>query len=55
METKITYSTPHIESIIIDSEISLALESSPPMGPDETQLLNNPVNFIQNPFHDNKV
>lgn len=55
MKTKIAYSTPHIESIIIDKEISLALESSPPTGPDETLLLKNPVNFIQNPFHDIKV
>ena len=55
MKTKIAYSTPHIESIKIDNEISLALESSPPMGPDETILLNNRVNFIQNPFHDFKV
>lgn len=55
MEIKITYSTPHIERIIIDSDVSLALESSPPLGPDETQLLNNPVNFIQNPFRDDKV
>jgi hypothetical protein len=55
METKITYSTPRIESIIIDSEISLALESSPPMGPDETIAFNKPENFYQSPFQNSKV
>lgn len=29
------YSTPVIERVILDNEISLALESSPPVGPDE--------------------
>lgn len=52
---KAQYCTPLIECIIIDSEVTLALESTPPMGPNETLVLNNPVNFTQNPFLDNKV
>ena len=43
METKKTYKAPHIELIKLDNEISLALESTPPFGPDETRL-----NFNQN-------
>lgn len=36
METhKKTYKTPQIDLIALDSEISLALESNPPAGPDE--------------------
>ncbi len=34
MEKKI-YTAPYIEIIILDYEISLALESAPPPGPDE--------------------
>ncbi len=43
MEKK-TYNAPQIELIILDNEISLALESSPPVGPSET------LNSIQSPF-----
>jgi len=32
------YSTPQIEQILLDNEISLALSSSPPVGPDEGNL-----------------
>ena len=46
METKKTYMTPSIELIILDNEISLALESNPPVGPDEVK------NNLQNPFRD---
>ncbi len=35
METKKKYKAPRIELIPLDSEISLALESSPPAGPGE--------------------
>jgi hypothetical protein len=38
METKKIYITPFIEKILLDNEISLALESNPPMGPDEASL-----------------
>lgn len=36
MEIKKLYITPHIESILLDNEMSLALESAPPAGPDES-------------------
>lgn len=32
------YVTPKIEQIVLDNEISLALESTPPIGPDEAYL-----------------
>ena len=44
METKKKYITPRIVWIPLDNEISLALESTPPIGPSET------LNSIQNPF-----
>jgi hypothetical protein len=43
MEKK-KYTVPAIEIIMLDNEISLALESSPPAGPSET------LNSIQSPF-----
>ena len=43
MEKK-KYITPRIEWIPLDNEISLAMESSPPIGPEEA------LNSIQNPF-----
>jgi hypothetical protein len=43
MEKK-QYMAPRIEIIFLDNEISLALESAPPIGPSET------FNSIQNPF-----
>jgi hypothetical protein len=47
METKKKYIKPRIEWIPLDNEISLALESSPPIGPSET------FNSVQNPFKEN--
>ena len=44
METKKKYIKPRIEIIFLDNEISLALESAPPVGPSET------LNCIENPF-----
>ena len=35
METKKKYTAPVIEIILLDNEISLALESTPPDGPGE--------------------
>lgn len=32
------YRAPHIEIIFLDNDISLALESAPPIGPSETSL-----------------
>jgi hypothetical protein len=46
MEKK-KYITPLIELIVLDNEISLALESAPPAGPSET------LNSIQSPFKQN--
>jgi hypothetical protein len=43
MEKK-KYIAPRIEWIPLDNEISLALESAPPVGPSET------LNSIQSPF-----
>ena len=42
------YSTPVIERVILDNEISLALESSPPVGPGEIVQNNSQSN---NPFN----
>ncbi len=46
MEKKI-YSVPCIEIILLDNEISLALESAPPAGPDETMNYNQQSPFKQ--------
>ncbi len=43
------YTAPQLELISLDNEISLALESAPPAGPDETY--NEAPNFMRvNPF-----
>jgi hypothetical protein len=47
------YIAPHIDIIYLDNEISLALESSPPIGPDEGPFgsnLNAPGYFNSDPF-----
>jgi hypothetical protein len=49
MEKKI-YSAPRIEIIFLDNEISLALESSPPLGPDEANIVIRPEYFNNNPI-----
>ena len=57
MNTKTqTYSTPKIERIELDNEISLQLESSntPPKAPGEAKL-NAPECFNNDPFKTNKV
>lgn len=50
--TKKTYSTPQIEQIKLDNEISLALESAPPTGPGESSLIS-PEYFNNDPFKNN--
>lgn len=49
------YVAPHVESVQLESEISLALESEPlplpPFGPDE--VMNAPENFNNNPLTNN--
>jgi len=51
MEKK-KYIKPRIELIFLDNEISLALESSPPSGPNEIGLVT-PKHLIQDPFNSN--
>jgi len=46
METKKKYISPSVDCVLLDNEISLALQSAPPEGPDEV------FNFIQNPMDD---
>jgi len=45
MEKK-KYFSPLVELIVLDNEISLALESNPPVGPDEGNNLNNGPDFL---------
>jgi hypothetical protein len=52
--TKKIYTVPAIETISIDNEISLALESAPPTGPLEI-VKNNQDYFSNNPFHTENV
>lgn len=48
---KLKYVTPRIDYIRLDNEISLILESEPPVGPDEVS--NNHLNYkSSNPFPD---
>lgn len=51
METKNIYTSPRIELIVLDNEISLALESSPPLGPGEVHNVKSPENFNNNPLN----
>ncbi len=44
MKTKKAYTAPEIELIPLDNEISLALESNPPAGPDEGIRMIQPIN-----------
>ena len=46
---KIKYHPPQILKITLDNEISLALESSPPAGPNEASLTS-PEYFYNDPF-----
>lgn len=48
METKEKYTTPLIEIIQLDCEISLALTSAPPEGPDESDDDFFTSNFLNN-------
>ena len=46
---KKTYSTPELICIQLDNEISLALESNPPFGPEETlntRIIENNINNV---------
>jgi hypothetical protein len=51
MEIKKSYKSPAIELIVLDNEISLALESAPPVGPDESyNKISSPDHFNKTPF-----
>ena len=50
MEKK-KYLKPEVEIIQLDNEISLALASSPPAGPEEGALLT-PDTYKNNPYND---
>jgi hypothetical protein len=54
METKKKYLAPQVQIIALDNEISLALQSSPPEGPDETTY-NNFETDTNNPFKSKMV
>jgi hypothetical protein len=49
MENKKEYIAPCVELIVLDNEISLALQSEPPLGPGEVASLDS---HVQNPFQD---
>jgi len=49
-----TYSAPQIELIKLDNEISLILESTPPLGPNES-FLKKPEYFNNDPFKNNII
>jgi hypothetical protein len=48
-KAKVEYVTPTIEHIKLDNEISLVLESSPPVGPNQGSL-RAPEHFNNDPF-----
>jgi hypothetical protein len=54
---KLTYSLPQIKRIKLDNEISLALESNPPFGPNESGDLGAgaPEYFNNDPFKQQQV
>ena len=51
-ENKRKYITPEVAIIKLDNEISLALESEPPVGPGEGSGAYAPEYMKQNPFKD---
>jgi hypothetical protein len=48
-----TYTAPIIEHIVLDNEISLALESTPPEGPSESNNVIRPEFIFNNPLKTN--
>ncbi len=53
--SKRIYSQPVIELILLDNEISLALESIPPYGPDESKNNLSPEHFNTDPYATNRA
>lgn len=50
MESKKKYIKPRIEIIFLDNEISLSLESTPPIGPNEVYVKPDSNVMITSPF-----
>jgi hypothetical protein len=50
MKIKRTYNNPEIVCVELDNDISLALQSAPPIGPDETNNALRPEYFNTNPI-----
>ena len=50
INTKRVYTAPQIERVELDNEISLVLQSSPPIGPDEVAAFFAPEYFNHDPF-----
>ena len=50
MENKNHYTAPLIERIVLDNEISLTLDSTPPVGPGEGASNKVPEYFNNDPF-----
>lgn len=53
--SKRIYSQPTVERILLDNEISLALESNPPFGPNESKNNLSPEYFNSDPFVPNRA
>jgi uncharacterized protein YfaP (DUF2135 family) len=49
---KLFYSSPEIHKIVLDNAISLSLDSTPPVGPEEISM-SAPSYFSNNPFNTN--
>lgn len=49
-QEKKIYSSPVIEKIVLDNQISLILESNPPFGPSEAARITVPNSLVTNPF-----
>jgi|GEM_PF-1232946 hypothetical protein len=47
------YFPPLIEAVEIDSEITLIMESTPPIGPGETRVINTPDSVHNDPYKSN--
>lgn len=53
--SKRIYCKPTFERILLDNEIALALESSPPFGPNESKNNVTPEYFNTDPFATNRT
>lgn len=51
MEKKKQYIVPRIEWILLDNNVSLQLESTPPIGPEESINISHPEIKLNNPFN----